>query len=75
MSSDFNFTRASYFLGNVQVKSISTHSAPPLDFQTLRRPYRTWVGQRGDLLTFLIKEDCVNRGVDSFLNPEGLAVV
>ena len=29
MSSDFNFTVASWFLGNVHVKPISTHSATP----------------------------------------------
>ena len=29
MSSDSNFTMASWFLGNVHVKPISTHSAPP----------------------------------------------
>ena len=29
ISSDFNFTLASWFLGNVHVKPISTHSAPP----------------------------------------------
>ena len=28
ISSDFNFTLASWFLGNVHVKPISTHSAP-----------------------------------------------
>ena len=28
MSSDFNFNVASWFLGNVRVKPISTHSAP-----------------------------------------------
>ena len=32
MNSDFNFTVASRFLGNVHVKSISTHSAPPPPF-------------------------------------------
>ena len=31
MSSVFNFTVASWFLGNVRVKPISTHSAPPHD--------------------------------------------
>ena len=30
MSSDFNFTEASCFLGNVHVKPISTHNALPL---------------------------------------------
>ena len=33
MSSDFNFTVASWFLGNVHVKPISTHSAPPRIFR------------------------------------------
>ena len=29
ISSDFNFTLASWFLGNVHIKPILTHSAPP----------------------------------------------
>ena len=35
MSSDFNFTMTSWFLGNVHVKTISTHSAPPPSFRKL----------------------------------------
>ena len=39
MGSDFNFTVASWFLGNVLLKPISTHSAPPTPLVWKKRTY------------------------------------
>ena len=47
MSSDFNFTVASWFLWNVHVKHISTHSAGGGYLPSSTQIHRPWVERQG----------------------------
>ena len=57
MSSDFNFTMTSWFLGNVHIKPISTHNAPPptKNADVLNRWSLTFIFDNYGMITALIQ--------------------